>query len=247
VSEGYFPESESPLRAQLPVVNERFAEFREALLLEHPLATARAYWGDLEDFVYWCAAEGVDVLDPEPAEVRRYLDQLRANEYSPNTIRRRLTTLGAFYRQLVERGELARSPVDERDAYAAHSKHAWSDLDERRRERLLQAAAVGGRRDIALVHLLLDGLTVTQLCRARVEDLQEREGQTVLLVRERGTERTLRLSRATTMALAAYLGDRSSGPLLLDRQGRAMDRFDVRRSVRRLAHRTRRGQELSLT
>ncbi len=111
-AEPFYPENVSPLRVELVAADERFAELREAVLLDYGLRTAAAYWGDLDSLRWWCLQEGVNVLRPAREDIKRYLDELRAAEYSPNTLARRLTTFRRFYDYLVEIGELETSPVE---------------------------------------------------------------------------------------------------------------------------------------
>lgn len=234
----YYPEDQSPFRAELVVRYERFGELREAVLLDYGFRTAAAYWGDLDDLMRWCFANGVDVLNPQPADVGCYLDELRERRYSPNTIARRLTAIRRFYDHLVESGDLACSPVadlhEARRRASRRTKPRPRRLNSAQRQRLIDIAAQNPR-DHALVRLLIDGATVAQLCRAQVEDLNQDGNVTTLHVRDRGVPKAVTPGSETVIALHAYLHGCATGPLLADHDGRPLDRFDVGRILQRLS------------
>lgn len=229
----YYPEDQSPFRAKLAVRYERFAELREAVLLDYGFHTAVAYWVDLDDLMRWCFANDVDVLNPQPADAARYLDELRERRYSPNTIARRLTAMRRFYNHLVEDGELTRSPVadlhEPRRRASRRTKPRPRRLSRAQRQRLIDAAAQNPR-DHALARLLIDGVTVAQLCRAQTEDLVQKDNVTMLHARDRGVPKVITLSPETISVLHGYLRGRT-GSLFTDHEGRPLDRFDVRRVV----------------
>lgn len=106
-----YPESVMPMAAELPERWQRFAELREELLLDYGYHTARAYWGDLQDVAAWADERGKDILTLAEKDVRQYLALLRRRRYSPSTVRRRLTSLRAFYGLMVERGERDDDPA----------------------------------------------------------------------------------------------------------------------------------------
>jgi site-specific recombinase XerD len=105
VAGGRYPETELPIVAELPEHHERFAELREDYLLQFGYNTARAYWGDLNDLLYWALERDKDVLQLTDRDIRQYLTLLRRRKYSPNTLRRRVTSIRAFYKHAEECGE----------------------------------------------------------------------------------------------------------------------------------------------
>jgi hypothetical protein len=96
---GLYPQYLLPIAGREPVEVDEFDLLRERLLVNFTYNTARAYWGDLEDFRRWCqfGTPQIDPLTVEPHDVSSYVDHLRQIDYSPNTIARRLTTLRAFF------------------------------------------------------------------------------------------------------------------------------------------------------
>ncbi|MFC5748096.1 tyrosine-type recombinase/integrase [Actinomadura rugatobispora] len=88
-----------------------------------------------------------------------------------------------------------------------------------------------------LVVMLLYTLAgrVTELCAADVTDLVHDGEHTLLqLTRKGGKPRALPLPQRCVQLLNGHIGGRTSGPLLLDGQGRRLDRHDVGRICARL-------------
>lgn len=99
--EGWYPESQSPLRVELPTLDERFAAAREDFLMGFEnYNTARAYWGDLEHLYDWCQHRGFDVMELTERQFREYQTLLRRRRYSDSTIRRRRTAWRGLVRHL---------------------------------------------------------------------------------------------------------------------------------------------------
>lgn len=235
-SGGFYPEDQSPMRAQLEVRYRRFAELREALLLEYSRSTAIAYWGDLDSWMLWCLGHQVDALAPTTEDVARFLDEHRANGYSVNTIARRITALRAFFAYLVREGILEQTPMlglhQRRPRPAPRQRSPRSRLTARQRQRL--RAAAQHPRDKAVLELLLDQISVTQVCRAEVPDVVGTAGSAHLVTSFREIPEVRSLSPATVAAVRAYLAGRVDGPLIIDDHGRRVDRFDINRILNRL-------------
>lgn len=73
----------------IPESWHRFFDLREELLLDYGYNTARAYWGDLQDWFEWAVARDKDVLALTERDVKQYCALLRRRKYSESTIRRR--------------------------------------------------------------------------------------------------------------------------------------------------------------
>ena len=105
--------------------------------------------------------------------------------------------------------------------------------------KLLEAADVDGLRSAALITLLaLNGLRIDEALSRDVEHLTHDFGHRVLeLTRKGGKRSTEALAPATARALEAYIGERTTGPIFLNRNGRRMTEPSAWRLVRRLARR----------
>lgn len=232
----YYPESESPLRAELVQQYERFAERREAVLLNYGFHTAVAYWGDLDSLMRWCMEADIDVLNPRTEDISRYLDELRGMDYSPNTIARRLTAFRLFYDHLVGLGELDASPVADLRERRRRPSRAIERAPKSRtgRTELLAAARISSARDHALVALHLNGLSHTQLARLTRADLGLEAKRPFIRVTDRGVPKDLRLSAEAIAALTRYLAAPNSTLPFTDGRGAAMDRFVVQRAIKKV-------------
>lgn len=77
----------------LPEEWVRFFTLREELLVDYCHNTARAYWGDLQDWFEWAVERGKDVLALTEQDQKQYYAMLRRRGYSEGTVRRRRTAL----------------------------------------------------------------------------------------------------------------------------------------------------------
>ena len=77
----------------IPESWRRFFDLREELLVGYGYNTARAYWGDLQDWFEWAVERDKDILDLTEKEMRQYYALLRRRKYSESTIRRRRTAI----------------------------------------------------------------------------------------------------------------------------------------------------------
>jgi len=112
VPRDWYPENRSPLRSQLPEVDERFAAAREDYLLGFEnFNTARAYWADLEAIYDWCQHRGFDIFHLTDRQFQEYQALLRRRRYSEGTIRRRVTAWRGFIKSTVNS---SREPQEQR-------------------------------------------------------------------------------------------------------------------------------------
>jgi site-specific recombinase XerD len=75
---------------------QRFAELREDWLLNFGYNTARAYWADLDDVLWWAAERGQDPLALTDGDINKYVALLKRRGYSDGTVRRRRTAWRGF-------------------------------------------------------------------------------------------------------------------------------------------------------
>ena len=221
--------------------------------------TREAYRRDLRAWGRFCAARGAHVLTarkPDADLFGAYLQDpaAAARPLSAASAARRMAAVSSWYRYLVA------CDVHDRNPFAAaqrprvdrdYSATAW--LDEAGARRMIEAAEAGGGanalRDAAMVRLMLQlGIRVSEVCSLRVEALGTARGQRTVTISGKGGKRTARaLPPAAAAALDAYLAWRAHrdgtdpgaapGPLFTTSSGRAVDRVEVFRLVRRLAER----------
>jgi integrase/recombinase XerD len=214
------------------------------------VTTKRAYVDDLLLWAEWVrTVRGRDRLSlPELSrnDVDDWLIVQRAAGRSSATIARRLATLSSLYRYAASRMPIV-SPIDD-DEHRPRVRHGRSTTSARvlaADEVAAMLAAASDLRDALVVGLLFtDALRVSEIVGANVDDVSTAARRLWLTVTRKGGDRArVPLDPAVAELLDAYLADRPSWtgpdptPLLLDREGNRLDRFDVARMIRRLARR----------
>ena len=74
--------------------------------------TRRAYGVDLQQLAEWAGAQGLDPPALDHRTLRRFAGVLSERGNSRSTVARKLAAVRAFYRHLLERGEIEGSPAD---------------------------------------------------------------------------------------------------------------------------------------
>ena len=85
---------------------------RELNLSAH---TVKAYCDDLDRFVAFCVGDNTEDFRPEnvtPADLRSWMAELSADGISPRSIRRRLSSIKAYYRYLARRHNFSHDPTE---------------------------------------------------------------------------------------------------------------------------------------
>jgi site-specific recombinase XerD len=190
--------------------------------------TAALYEGDLRIFYAWCRGQALDPLQMKRyhlEEFRRHLEDDRGN--SPRSVRRRLQTLRTFYRLAVADEYIDRDPTVmlRLPENRAMKEPVW--LDRFQVGALLRAAEAESPAHHAIVALMVMlGLRVSEACSIRIEDYAADElGYRVLrIVGKGGKPATMPVPIPLLRILEQTRGERTSGPLILRRDGRAQDR-----------------------
>ena len=194
---------------------------------------------DLRCYLAWCAERRLPPLQAQRAHVElfiRWMQEVR--RLAPATVVRRLSVVGGFYRTCVIDGVLEHSPADYVRRPHVPPESPTLGLTHLQFEALLSAARSSANPyDFALVCLLgLLGLRVFEATGANLNDLGEEHGHRVLRVRGKGGKVVLvPLPPAVARAVDRAAGDRTAGPLLLNRNGDRVDRQAATRRLRQLA------------
>lgn len=101
-TEPYYPDIDMPFARTVPELYERFAQIREDICLDYNYNTARAYWADLDDLLYWAIQRDKDPLHLTDKDLTQYIALHRRRHYSENTIRRRLVVIRKLQRRVSE-------------------------------------------------------------------------------------------------------------------------------------------------
>ncbi|HEU4752144.1 MAG TPA: tyrosine-type recombinase/integrase, partial [Armatimonadota bacterium] len=212
--------------------------------------TREAYATDVRAFVEWLRdRHGIDA-DDAPVNllavtmdaVAEYADAMRemAGRYgkplSPATRARRLSSLSALFSHLASRRVVPVNPVRELERPKVSAEGVTPARDGEEMARMVRAAS-GNLRDLLLLLLLyVSAFRVSEVCRARVDQLRQERGRTLLTVPIKGGKlRSEPLDPAVVEVLGAYLAGRPSGPLLLSDAGEALQRHHVQPILTRVA------------
>jgi site-specific recombinase XerD len=199
--------------------------------------TRLAYRQDLRQFASWCHNEGLGLLAVRRIHIElfaRWLEHLGA---ARATIGRRLSTVTGFYRYCVEEELVTRNPAVNVRRPRLRQESTMSGLDRNELGAFLVQAGLSGVRDHALACLLaLNGLRVSEVLDADVDDLGLERGHHTLRVNRKGGK-TVIVPLAPRTARTVYLaiGERTNGPIFVTGTGTRMNRHQAARVVRRLA------------
>jgi integrase/recombinase XerC len=222
------------------------AAFLEHLEGERGLAprTRAAYGRDLDEFRRILAERRG--ADPVPAkvditQVRTYLAALFPT-HDAASIARKLSALRAFYRYLVQRGEVAEDPTA-LVASPRRRKPLPRALSVDDAFRVVEQPPAAARpelaaRDRALVEVLYGaGLRVSEACALDVDDVSRDRDDALLRVRrgKGGKERIVPLGRKALAAIDAYLALRpaAGGALFTNARGGRLTPRSVQRHLTR--------------
>ena len=196
-----------------------------------PAATARAYLGDLRAWIGWCAEQGVHPFTARRHHVDHWARQLAAapqpatgRPAAAATIARRLSCLAGFYDYGLREVELLEySPVANVRRPRVSEDSPTVGLSAAELDRLLTAAEQHSPRSAALVSLLVyNGLRIDEALACDVTSLTYHRGhQALRITRKGGRASTEPLAPIVLRPLQEYLGDRTDGPLFLNRDDTA--------------------------
>jgi integrase len=208
-------------------------------------ATRRAYADDVRHWAAFAAGLGrmpfgLGSLGYADVSAWRLLQEARGA--SGRSMARRLSSLSSLHEHAARHGwEGLANPVDPEDHRPRIDRHDTSSatpvLEVAELQALVRAA---GSPFEALVVLLLYTLAgrVSEMCALDLGQRVVRPGRVSLdLTRKGGKERILPLPSTVAGLLELHAGDRASGPLLADAEGRPVDRFAVDRTLTRLGRR----------
>lgn len=215
-----------------------------AFLLSKSGRTREEYARDLRHYLTWCTEYGLDPLNQQRAQMDAWRTWL-GEHYGPGAVNRHLSVVSGLFKYAMAEPELEdliwRNPaiLVKRATVDDISQATGLTFDEA--AELLTASLEYSPRCAAIVHaLLLTGMRVSELVGADVEDLgYEREHRVLHVVRKGGKRQTLVLPASAQAALDAYLGGRTTGPLIATSTGRRITRQAVWDTIKRLCRRAK--------
>lgn len=216
--------------------------------------TVKAYRIDLQQFVSFTKGEWAD-----KDVLNQYIKHLN-QRYAPRSVKRKLASLKAFYREMELNGILDSNPFDKIRIRIRFPKQLPRTIPGHIIERLLQSAYdayLPSRRetlrDIVVLELLFStGLRVSELCALSQDTLLLSLGNLRLLVYGKGKkERAIQVTTPELVSLMhTYCSNFSSeiqatGCILFNNYGRPLSPQSVRRIINK--HLSRIGESMHVT
>ncbi len=171
--------------------------------------TVEAYERDVKEFTSFVAARGIsDVKDVQNTEVVAYLLELKNDGKSAATVNRKLASVRAFYKFMIEKGLVKDDPTSNiKSPRIPRKKLEYLSIEEI--DKLLSAPddSIRGKRDRAILELLYaTGIRVTELIEANVEDINLRMGF-ITCAGEQSKARIIPMGRPARAAMEEYIYD----------------------------------------
>jgi site-specific recombinase XerD len=210
--------------------------------------TRRAYGNDVGELAAWATEAQVAPEDVDYRRLRRYAARLAggagegARALSPPTVARKFASIRAFYRQMVERGELDQNPAD----LVTHARRR-STLPKAMRtdelEQLLDRVPVRTpleARDRAMLELTYScGLRCEEVVNVDVGDL-DFDAEELRVLGKGSKTRIVPVGEPAQEAIERYLStarpslvtQADEPALFLSKRGRRLSPSDVRRRLR---------------
>jgi site-specific recombinase XerD len=218
-------------------VGRLVGDFLDSLLSPR---TRSSYATDLALYLRWLGVAGVHPLRARRPQIDRFRNHLTElvgpdgepspsgrPRYAPSTVSRRLSAVRSFYTYLTDQQVLGASPAVGVKTPTVAKEPGGKGLKDEHLRRLLDAAAAAGPDAEAIVCLLaLNGLRVSEVCGAEIEDLRREpgDGRSLRVRGKGGKEVWVPLNARTERAVIAAADGRSNGPIVrrpADRRRRA--------------------------
>lgn len=198
-------------------------------------ATIVAYSKDIEQLVSFLANMGKrDIGEVTRDELEAFLKKLKADNYTPKSVSRKINSMKTFYRFLKSAGAVNVDPTAdiEHPKYEVKPPRVLSKLEYR----ALRDACRTDPRTYAVVELFLQtGIRIGELATITLDDIKENELH--IPAQEGHGERSLPLNKAAKEALDRYLvvrGDSvTSKSLFITKTGRALLIRNIRTAIDR--------------
>jgi integrase/recombinase XerC/integrase/recombinase XerD len=208
--------------------------------------TRTAYGTDMEQLAEWAAAHGLDPFTLDQRMLRRYAGVISERGLSKSSVARKIASIRAFYRHLVQRGLLEANPADlvatpKKDQYLPRV------LKPAEAAEVLEAIPSGAPlelRDRAMFEVAYGcGLRAEELVNLDVSDLDP-DAEEMRVTGKGSKTRIVPAGEPAWRALELYLdrarpkltGDAASAraepALFLSKTGRRLSTSDVRRRLR---------------
>lgn len=225
-----------------PVEDKLVETVRDAYLLPYQGPTLSLYVFQLNRWFSWCFAVGIAPLAATRVDVERFVHHLHVGlGHQPSSVHTALTPIRGFYRFACSEAVIDRDP-------AAHARRPRNPkpyrdtvgLDREQLRAFLEAGEGMGGRYVATAYLLAClALRASEACAVRIEDYQDvvRGHRVLALVGKGGLHARVPLPVPVVRALDDAAEGRTSGNLILRRDGDPLSRQGLRTITRTLGRR----------
>jgi site-specific recombinase XerD len=204
--------------------------------------TRIAYGTDMQQLAEWAAAQQLDPFHLDARMLRRYAGVISERGLGKSSVARKIASIRAFYRHLVQRGLMEANPADlvaspKKDSYLPQVLKA-SEASE-----VLEAIPAGGPldlRDRAMFEVAYGcGLRAEELVNLDLTDLDP-DAEEMRVTGKGSKTRVVPAGEPAWLAIRRYLDlarPKLAGPeldpaLFLSKSGRRLSTSDVRRRLR---------------
>ena len=208
-------------------------------LARYPAGTRTGYRISLRAWFGWCSSHHLDPLTATRAHIEVWARQLEEHDgYARSTVAARLNSICGFYRFATIDGHIPADPAAHVRRPKIEFVSSTQALTRGELADMLRAAEAESTTSHALVCLLgLNGLRVGETIAADIDQLSHQRGYRTIHLpnRKGGKVGTLSLSVRTSWAVDQAITGRTSGPILLGRDGDRLKVAAARRTITRLA------------
>lgn len=209
-------------------------QYAAAWVWSYPNPRTRAsYLLAVRQFFAWCDRVGFDPLRAERAHLDLFVRDLELQGLSDRTRAGRISAICSFYRYLCDEDVIGRDPTRKIARPKIPKKSPTGFLRRQQMFDVLDGARALGPHPYALLLLLsANGLRISEACGIDVTDLCWRDRCPQLqILRKGGGRQRIALGRVSEHAVFEAIGDRTDGPLLLNRKGSRMDQKAAQRII----------------
>lgn len=179
-------------------------------------SSRKSYGWSLRRFFKWCGESGRQMSLLQRADIVAYVDSLAEQGFSPKSIASYIVAVRRFFGWLDSREQYPNIASGVKGPRKMKGEFVKMHLDRDERRRLLDAAKERGKRDYAIVNLMLrNGLRTIEVSRIDVCDITVRKGVRVLNVWRKGAlgkDSYVVLTDESYSPIEEYL--KSRGPVL---------------------------------
>ena len=210
-------------------------------LAQHGTNTRAAYEIDLRLWGRWLAHHDIHPLEADRATIELWMRAEEERGLAPATVARRIGTVRSWYRYAVEEGHIKVDPGARIKPPKVRDRVDLPYLDRWDMAELVRVATLHHRPEARCLVIILgyNGLRISEVLGLDVENYTRSGGwDSITFVRKGGKPASVPLVADACRAIEACIGDRTTGPLLRNCEGRRMTRTNAHYLIDQLVAQT---------